>query len=469
MLFLRTFRKALDQTEVDRLKPLSSLFKGEWRPLLRPALEAPAAILGVDVDILRQRTTGTRSLERIIDGEIFTDGRCIFVLSLRSDRTHSSRYRQVQESETLSLHFAYIGPDSGAATLPVALTTVENSLGNKLEEYRFSSDRFNELKSEDRESPSEASPHELVAARTLHDRGVRTLAVAIKSSGGLLVRDLAKQLHPESRGRVAQLIESLKTAGLVESEIMIVCEKTQAQITRVRNVEVFPELTRMAIKCACGRPLVDEQKEEALTITELGRELLDKSRWLTLLVVDELVAVGVSRDSILVEQQVGGDEIDCLANINGELALFELKDKEFNLGNAYSFGAKIGIIRPKYPVIFSTEHIGNDAKEHFVRAFRARAPQGQGFYGVFEVEETFALGEPDERSDITYVEGLQNLRSGIQRLVSGIYRQDAIRILKPVLQLGSMDSAALIQALESEPKPEKQGTEAVNGALVSVS
>ena len=48
---------------------------------------------------------------------------------------------------------------------------------------------------------------------------------------------------------------------------------------------------------------------------------------------------------VLVEQSVGGDEIDCVANISGELTLFELKDKEFNLGN--------------------------DAKEHFTRARQA--------------------------------------------------------------------------------------------------
>jgi hypothetical protein len=45
-----------------------------------------------------------------------------------------------------------------------------------------------------------------------------------------------------------------------------------------------------------------------------------------------------------------------------------LKDKEFNLGGAYSFGAKIGIIGPAHPVIISSEKIGGDAKEHFERA-----------------------------------------------------------------------------------------------------
>ena len=103
--------------------------------------------------------------------------------------------------------------------------------------------------------------------------------------------------------------------------------------------------------------------EEALAITDLGRALLDKARWLTILLLKELQGVRIDARAILVEQSVGGDEIDCLANIDGELALFELKDKEFNLGNAYSFGAKIGIIRPDHPIIVTTERIGNDARE----------------------------------------------------------------------------------------------------------
>jgi hypothetical protein len=383
------------------------------------------------------------------------------------------RPRGTQAVDSLLFTLAYIGSDAGASTLPSVLAAAEKSLGKRLEAYSFPSNRFNELKSEDRESPSDPPSNELAAARILQDRGIRTLAVAIKSSGGLLVRDLPKQLQSELRTKASDLITSLKNAGLVESEIVIVCEKTQAQITRVRTPDVFPQLSAMGIRCACGRALVDEQTEEALTITDLGRGLLDKSRWLTLLVVDELVAVGVARDSILVEQQVGGDEIDCLANISGDLALFELKDKEFNLGSAYSFGAKIGIIRPKHPVIFSTEHVGNDAKEHFIRAYKAATTRGQGIYSYLDAEELLTLHGDigDDRSEITYIEGLQNLRDGIQRLASSVYREDAISILKQVLHLGSMDAASVIHALEVEPKLEQQlsapSSTAVSGNGVS--
>jgi hypothetical protein len=123
-----------------------------------------------------------------------------------------------------------------------------------------------------------------------------------------------------------------------------------------------------------------------------------------------------TRDAILVEQMVGTDEIDCLAKISGELVLFELKDKEFNLGSAYSFGAKIGIIKPRYPVIVTSEHVGNDAKEHFIRA----GVSGVSRTGVY-------IDRVDERDEISYVEGVE--KAGIEELVSRIYKADGIACL----------------------------------------
>lgn len=72
---------------------------------------------------------------------------------------------------------------------------------------------------------------------------------------------------------------------------------------------------------------------------------------MAVLLLEELRQVGIPHDHILFEQQIGGDELDVIVNISEELVLFELKGKEFSLGNAYSFGSKIGIVRPNHSVI----------------------------------------------------------------------------------------------------------------------
>ena len=46
-------------------------------------------------------------------------------------------------------------------------------------------------------------------------------------------------------------------------------------------------------RCACGRPLSDERVEEVVMLTERGRGLLTSSRWMVLLLVSNLHALGI--------------------------------------------------------------------------------------------------------------------------------------------------------------------------------
>jgi hypothetical protein len=335
-----------------------------------------------------------------------------------------------------------IGPMWDSTVLAEALSRAEVALGTKLKPFTYKAERFDALKAEGRDSPPEPTPDEVRTCALLTDRLARTLAVAIKASGGLLVRDLSKQLPPESRDKAEAIAEALKEAGVVDSEIVVVCSKTQSQVTRAPSRSIIEELSGRGLKCACGRALCDERIEEALTITDLGRSLIDKARWLTILLVQELARVGIARDAILVEQHVGGDEIDCLANISGELVLFELKDKEFSLGNAYSFGAKIGIIRPAHSVVVTTEYVGNDAKDHFIRARQSSR--------AFDFEIDFETSQ----SEMVYIEGIANLREGIERLVSRIYANDAARVLDRVLSLAALRGRSLLSALEATMQSE---------------
>ena len=165
--------------------------------------------------------------------------------------------------------------------------------------------------------------------------------------------------------------------------------------------------------------------------------------------LEELNAVGVPPERTLVEQQSGGDEMDLLADISGELAFFELKDKEFSLGNAYSFGAKIGIIRPDHPIIVTTEYVGNDAKEHFQRASRARTSRAEL---VFQ-RSYRPISDDDKQTEIRYIEGLANFPEGLRNLARGIYFRDALSILKEVLPLASVDARSLLTSLEGRVAP----------------
>ncbi len=447
MQYLRMYSAELPPNSHGAFGVLKTRLGAGLRALLEGTRQAQAQILGISPDDLKR---GSRSQERgrLIDGEVYTDGATIILFSLRE--VAGARVAVIRrpgapapkrEAPTLQLMVCAIGQTWDSDPLQQAVRLAHDVFGVAPTPYSYPSDRFDELKAEGRESPAPPTPEELRAATQLCDKWSRQLAIAIKTAGGLLVRDLSKQLPPEARNRVDELTTGLKAAQLVDSEIVVVCAKTQSQMARAPSRDALERLSATGIKCACGRPLADERTEEALGVTDLGRALLDKARWLTVLLVQELEALGVHRDAILVEQNVGGDELDCLANISGELALFELKDKEFNLGNAYSFGAKIGIIRPKHPVIVTTEHVGNDAKEHFVRARVARGPRETEF-------ADFDLAENSEPTEITYIEGVANLSSGLRSLVGEIYRTDAINLLNRVLPLASLNGSQIVAAVD---------------------
>ncbi len=217
-------------------------------------------------------------------------------------------------------------------------------------------------------SPSPPPGEEIAAAKTLTDEALRRAALAIASSGGLLQRDIPKQLQPEDQNRSEEIVQALRDLGVVDSDLVVICSRGSTQVARVPDQEALERAATAGMRCACGRAILDETAEEALEISSLGRRLLDGSWWMSVLLMERLRELGIDYDSMLLEQKSGGDELDCFADLSGELALSELKDKEFSLGNAYSFGAKIGIHRPQHAVVVTTSHVGNDAKEHFRRS-----------------------------------------------------------------------------------------------------
>lgn len=447
MFIFQMRRAVVDEGQVSRFAEFLRAVPEQYRGLIHPALEFQSDVFNISVPLVR-RVLPERSYryERtpyvVEDGEVFTNDGDIFVVYLRR-RLVGVRLPPFGVTENDAEHdriktevvLVSIAKEVSPSGLGFFETLIQENMGVNLETVHFQSERFDELRAEGREVPSPPNEAELRAAEILSDRATRTLAVAVKASGGLLVQDLPRQLPAESRGRVGEIQSRLLDGKLIDSETVVVCSKTQAQTARGPSKEFILGLSKRGLKCACGRPIGEERIEEALTITDRGRLLLDKSRWMTVLLLEEFRQVGILPENVLIDQQMGGDEVDCLANVNGELVLFELKDKEFSLGNAYSFGAKIGIIRPEHAVILTTEVVGNDAKEHFERSRLAQRSR----HVRWDLEE--------ETTKVLYIEGTDALRTEVRDLIGRIYAQDAVRELNQVLPLVSLDAQALLGVL----------------------
>lgn len=423
-----------------------------YEPILAPSLAMQANLLHIAVPTAKAidepASPFTSSRPYVLHAaEVLTDGTTVVTVLLRSDRPRN-QMRQLSDgrlvrdetpAETMLWLFCMsreVEPDS-FRKLEVELAS---RFGVTFSAHYYAAGTFSNLKDEGRESLEEPTPAETSAAAVLVDRATRTLAISIKSSGGLLVSDLAKQLPKNEQQRVAEIRASLEAQNIVAAEVVVVCKKTHAQTARLPSRDLLPELAAKGLRCACGRSVTEESIEEALTITEFGRTLLDGSRWFSVLLLTELLRVGVPIDRILLEHTDGGDELDCIADVSGEVVFFELKDKEFSLGNAYSFGAKIGILRPRHPVIVTSEYVGNDAKEHFQRAQMAGG-------GGNARRRAYPFNDPDAPEQVRYIEGIDALRPGVEELVSEIYTRDAVGILAEVLGQGFLSPAAVIGAV----------------------
>jgi hypothetical protein len=461
MLLLRMFRGDVAGDRLAAFAEYLRALEGMGRPIIRPMRDAQPGVFDLTSQDFPQRSRPAVDLDfggdgSVSEGEILVEGPHLEVIALRvippGSRSGgpSGELPDPGASVRGRLDISYIGPSLDASPIRLAVERARDVLGADMQSHRYTDERFKELKSEGRESPALPSDDELRGADLLKDRAIRTLAIAIKQSGGLLVRDLSRQLQADLRERTDTSHQALRTAGLVNAETVVICSKTQAQTARVESRELLAEMSARGLRCACGKPIAEERVEEALSLTSLGRALLEKSRWLTVLVIQELLAVDVPLSSMLVEQQMGGDEIDCIADISGELVLFELKDKEFSLGSAYSFGAKIGIIRPQHAVIVSTEYVGGDAKDHFRRA--GLTPGGRRASGTRGVE---------------HIEGVGQLGAGIRRIASRIYGADGQRVLDQVLPLASLGGASLLRLL-GRAREQRDGTDDISEAVAAI-
>src|SRR5260370_40365919 len=86
----------------------------------------------------------------------------------------------------------------------------------------------------------------------------------------------------------------------------------------------------------------------------------DKGPWIATLAAARLPKLGLSREQVIIESSPAGTAI--VLDLSGDLVLVVLKDREFNLADAYAFNAKASRIKAAEGVIVSNEGLSGDAK-----------------------------------------------------------------------------------------------------------
>jgi hypothetical protein len=433
-----------------RFEELLDRLREKWPALVRPVQELQSAQFKLEHKDLTWGPATSADFGRFADvatpdaGEIFAVAGGLLVVSLTRQRAGGRVEFRTDGEGNLVPTSKRQGPrlvvsanaltHEGAAGLLDEVTALATEvLGVTMDVWKYPSAAFDAIRKEAVTEDLPGDAEYLRVARAVLDRSARTLAVAVKSSRGLLARDA--QRHVAEGVDPKKALEALVNAGVVSRDVVVVCTSSGAQVARVPDEESLDALASAGLRCACGKPINEELPERLYTTTSTGALLLDKSRWMSILVRQKLVEIGVPEEDILLECQVGSDEIDCVALVSGELAILELKDKEFSVGNAYSFGAKISILNPAHAVVVTTESVASDVKSHFNRT---RASERGGRYGA----------AANDRQLLHYVEGAHFLDE-LEPFVEAVFIKDGKRMLDAALALGVARSESIVSALET--------------------
>jgi hypothetical protein len=183
----------------------------------------------------------------------------------------------------------------------------------------------------------------------------------------------------------AKEVDALFERGLIRKEFLVQCRADSRTLCTVQTRDQLLSKEGNAIRCTnCGRSFSEELIQEIYALTDRARFMINGSHWMTIWITSLLVNSGLGLDKVLWGGTAGEDEIDIIAIVYGQRIFFELKDREFGLGDAYPFIARVQRYGASAGVIISMDGVAQAVQE-FLRG--PRGPLDQSFYTISGAEE----------------------------------------------------------------------------------
>lgn len=366
---VRAAAEIREQSEMNTV--VNTLAAAGHRPVLRSMVTAATHVAALHesslgVDILASRDPRYRALQQQADAPIgdllftgtegFAD-RCYFVQPFNA-----------------TLFVFEIRHHSIATGLPDFCTAVEQAIRSRLDGRRVRGMNFtwNPIKERIKPRPAgssrflntelktknpDYSSEELRAARLLVGSDARNFVLQLAKIGK--VRETDAKLP-------TALIEQLQAEHLLSKEYLVLCKKDSHTLCQVANADDLKEIVSGKFVCTtCGRKFSDETVLEIFAQTPFGKQLVSSSRWMTIWITDLLIQAGLSKETIAWSATSGDDEIDIMTDELGLRIFFELKDREFGLGDAYPFSYRMDRYGGDVGVVVSTDKIAEKAYKFF--------------------------------------------------------------------------------------------------------
>jgi len=227
-------------------------------------------------------------------------------------------------------------------------------------------------------------------------------------------------------------LTALADAGLLRTEYLLQCRATNGPLTRLSSPDELDPETIGALPCpTCQRKFGEELLLPGYLLSELGRSLVQGSHWMTVWVTTRLVSMGVPIQSILWNFEESSEEVDIILEFLGQLWVIELKDRDFQPGDAHPFNYRAQVrYQADKALIVTVGKVSPDAR----RVFQDLAKEAR--------KGTFRLaGSPSGTSlpTPTYIEGLGSVERMLSKEISDSEAFHARQAIAPVTAATGFD------------------------------
>ena len=275
---------------------------------------------------------------------------------------------------------------------------------------------------------------------TISDPKIRDILIEFSRKDNILLSDFLEERKSEDKDKLKRILNFLSGQRLLTKNLVVICDKTgQWWNMTIPSKAKLKELEKSGVTCAsCGAKISEERIDDLFKISEKGKRLVSSSYWMVGKVVESLHKLGVREEDIFVDVTYNGEEIDIIALYMACVLVFELKDREFGLGDAYKFHGKISRLAEKaktalqvVPTVITTKTVAKEARKLLSEV----AGKSGIFYGTGVVR---AL-------EHQFIEGLAEVECEMRRLLDGQVRMVISRRLSnihdkfPATSLREMD------------------------------
>jgi len=350
--------------------------------------------------MISRRMTFRPWMEERILGEIFFKERFIFTLVPKPGILQVTIIGGKDREEVL-LKFCKDIEDGIKAAIgdkevrKVKFSRLDVEKTSSFEKKRFSRLLFEE-KIEDLRDLRMTAPNytteDIEAARLLVDPNLRSFCLKLAQVGKIRDKDAAELAGED-------IISQLLSLGLLTEEYLLTCKQDQHTICIISSKDDLSKEPTASLRCSvCGRKFSDEMLNTIYTLTEKGKRLITGSTWMSIWVTELLIKNGIKKESIRWGIKFNGEELDIMVEDFGSRVFFELKDREFGLGDAYPFIYRVSRYGGRIGVVVTMDKVSSDAKKFFKEEARRR----------------------DRLIEIRYLEGIGNIKNGIAELVKDL-------------------------------------------------